>query len=281
MPRRSAAAAAVRRPRPGAKPQRPSPAGSPSGPFTTDPAAPRPTQHVVASNLSLGSGVAVIGPRRLTRPASAPFRVRASAPIRPVMRDPLAEEPAPRCPVSRCLSATGIRFSGRPAPAGEFGLPHGRPTRQTRLDPDGVVTFRTRQIRPGWVPSVPRGRWCAPARPDPPGRHPPPHSGRPLSPAEHPIGGSANDEASTRVHANSPVRSSPACDPRMEREPLGLSPGFAPRGYPRRTPRRGRSLRTGPGTTPSTSAEPPSTNTAVLMRLRVARPCSARTRRSG
>jgi len=34
-------------------------------------------------------------PRRLTRPASAPFQARACALIRPVMREPLAEEPAP------------------------------------------------------------------------------------------------------------------------------------------------------------------------------------------
>ena len=40
-----------------------------------------------------------------------------------------------------------------------------------------------RQVRPGWAPSVPRGRWCAPARPDSSGRHPPPCNGRPLSPA--------------------------------------------------------------------------------------------------
>ena len=33
-------------------------------------------------------------------------------------------------PVSRCLSATGIRFSGRPAPAAEFSLPHGQPTKR-------------------------------------------------------------------------------------------------------------------------------------------------------
>ena len=41
-------------------------------------------------------------------------------------------------------------------------------------------------------------------------------------------------------------------------DPWAFPSGFAPRSYPRRTPRRGRSLRTGPGTTPSTSAEPPS-----------------------
>ena len=35
---------------------------------------------------------------------------------------------------------------------------------------------------------------------------------------------------------------------------LGLSPGFAPRSYPRRTPRWGRSLRTGPDITSSTSS---------------------------
>lgn len=35
------------------------------------------------------------------------------------------------CPVSCRLSAAGVRFSGRPAPAGEFRLPHGRPTQRT------------------------------------------------------------------------------------------------------------------------------------------------------
>ena len=87
---------------------------------------------VVVSNLPLRFRcLRSSSPRRLTRPASAPFRVRASAPIRPVMREPLAEEPASSVPVSCCLSATGIRFSGRPAPAGEFSLPHGRPTRRS------------------------------------------------------------------------------------------------------------------------------------------------------
>jgi hypothetical protein len=40
-----------------------------------------------------------------------------------------------------------------------------------RLDLIGVVTFHMRQIRPGWVPSGPRGRWCAPTRPSSSGWH--------------------------------------------------------------------------------------------------------------
>ena len=54
---------------------------------------------VVASNLSLRFRRPRSScPHRLTRPASAPFRVRASARIRPVMREPLAEEPASSVP---------------------------------------------------------------------------------------------------------------------------------------------------------------------------------------
>jgi hypothetical protein len=34
--------------------------------------------------------------------------------------------------LSCCLSAAGIRFSGHPSPAEEFGLPHGRPTERFR-----------------------------------------------------------------------------------------------------------------------------------------------------
>jgi hypothetical protein len=75
----------------------------------------------------------------------------------------------------------------------------------------------------------------------------------PISRWRVPSSGSAYDEASSRIHLRSPVRSSPAGNPWMEQGSLGLSPGFAPRGYPRRTPRRGRSLRTGPDTTSATS----------------------------
>jgi hypothetical protein len=61
--------------------------------------------------------------------------------------------------VSCRLSATGIRFSGHPVPAGELSLPHGRLTAcmKPQADPVGISTFHTHEIRPGWVPSIPRG----------------------------------------------------------------------------------------------------------------------------
>jgi hypothetical protein len=117
-------------------------------------------------------------PRRLTRPASAPFQARATAPIRPVIRARWRRHQH-LSPVSCCLSATGICFSGPPAPAGALRLPHGRPTGH-RPDPIGVATFRMDENQPGWVPSKPRGRWCAPGQLGISGQHPPPSSGRSL-----------------------------------------------------------------------------------------------------
>src|SRR5258708_12074441 len=82
-------------------------------------------------------------------------------------------------------------------------------------------------MRPGWASSEPRGRWCAPGRPGSPGRHPPPSSGRPLfSRLLPPTGGSANDEASSRIHLRSPVRPSPACGPPGGTGALGPFPGL-------------------------------------------------------
>jgi len=40
----------------------------------------------------------------------------------------------------------------------------GLPSASLRSDPNGVVTFRTSEIRPGWVPPIPRGRRCSPDR---------------------------------------------------------------------------------------------------------------------
>jgi hypothetical protein len=63
-------------------------------------------------------------------------------------------------------------------------LPYVRPAgRRSLPDPVGVVTFRMVEIRPGWAPPEPRGRWCAPDRALDPSQHLPPSSGGPFSPA--------------------------------------------------------------------------------------------------
>jgi len=71
-------------------------------------------------------------------------------------------------------------------------------------DPDGVTTFRACEIRPGWVPSLPRGRRCSPWRDAVPGRRLPLPSGQSLHPATDPTSGAPLYEASTRVHAIHP-----------------------------------------------------------------------------
>jgi len=83
----------------------------------------------------------------------------------------------------------------------------------TRPDPDGVSTFRTCKTRPGWVPSLPRGRRCSP------GQMPCPASAcrfpaaSPCTPHPHPTSGAPFYEASTRVHAIHPSGLPLACDP--------------------------------------------------------------------
>ena len=78
------------------------------------------------------------------------------------------------------------------------------------------------------------------------------------------------DDASMGASPDSPVRPSPACDPRTERGPLGTSAGFTPPGYPGRMPRRGGCLDTHPVTTSSTSLDPPTAVTTHTTRLHLA-----------
>src|SRR5450755_3536790 len=67
-----------------------------------------------------------------------------------------------RASVSRRVSATGIRFSVILFPPGSWALlAVGLPDETFRPDPDGVPVFRTRELRSGWVPSLPRGRRCS------------------------------------------------------------------------------------------------------------------------
>jgi hypothetical protein len=137
-------------------------------------------------------------PRVLTLPGvvlgahlttSAPFRVRARARIRPVVRDG-RRRASHDVPVSCRLSATGIRFLVILCPLGSWAfLAVGLPVPLPGPDPDGVATFRAHELRPGWVPSLPRGLRCPHGRQVIPGRRLPPCSGRPCTPVQQPTTG--------------------------------------------------------------------------------------------
>ena len=102
--------------------------------------------------------------------------------------------------------------------------------------------------------------------------HPAPAaSQRPALPlACNPSSRGSYDDASMGASPDSPVRPSPACDPRTERGSLGTSAGFTPPGYPGRMPRRGGCLDTHPVTTSSTSLDPPTAVTTHTTRLHLA-----------
>lgn len=125
--------------------------------------------------------------------------------------------------VSRCLSTAGVRFLvilSRPGVRLSS-----RSAYRPRPDPDGVSTFRTHETRPGWVPSIPRGRRCpsGPATITDPrlpyliGNVPAPRHNDPSCEA-------LLHEASTRVQAIHPSGLPLARHSRMERERLRLSP---------------------------------------------------------
>jgi hypothetical protein len=62
---------------------------------------------------------------------------------------------------SRCLSAAGIGFLVILCPPRSWAfLTVGLPD-PTGPDLDGVSTFRTLKMRPGWAPSIARERWCS------------------------------------------------------------------------------------------------------------------------
>jgi hypothetical protein len=158
---------------------------------------------------------------------SAPFRVRAYARIRPVIQDD-RRRPGHPVLVSRCLSATGIRFLVILCPPGIWAfLAVGLPALLPGPDPDGVATFRAHELRPGWVPSLPRGLRCPHGRQVISGRRMPPCSGPSLypRPATHHrrLLITRHHQGFTVVHPSGlPL----ACGPRVEREPSGLSPGL-------------------------------------------------------
>jgi hypothetical protein len=207
----------------------------------------------MVSNLPFGSGVAACFLRRPARPASAPFQAGTSVPIRPVIREPPAEGPASgsRFPGAFRPPAFASRVILRPLGSCAF-LTSGLPAGSARRTPSGLSRFAWSRcgrggcrLNPGDGGALPTGRWT------PVGTCRLP-AAVPFLPPAHSACGSPPNGASSAIHSRSPVRPSPACDPRTERGALGISPGSAPRGYPQRTPGRGRSLHTGPGTTSPT-----------------------------
>jgi hypothetical protein len=94
-------------------------------------------------------------------------------------------------------------------------------------DLDGVTAFRTHELRPGWVPSIPRGRRCYSTADD---RARPAPAALPrlvLQPRSSiPSCGAPLYEASTRIHAIHPSGHSLACG---RPDGTGRRLGFPPR----------------------------------------------------
>ena len=94
-------------------------------------------------------------------------------------------------------------------------------------DPDGVATFRAHELRPGWVPFLPRGLRCPHGRQVIPGRRMPPCSGRPCTPVQQPTTGGFLSRGIIKGSRSFTRPGLPlACSSRVEREPSGFFPGL-------------------------------------------------------
>jgi len=193
----------------------------------------------------------------LSRPGTRPG-------IRPVIRDDRLEEAAhhARFPAAFRLPAFASRSSDSRRGVGP-SLRSAYRVGRSCPDLDRVTAFRTRELRPGWVPSLPRGRRCS-SRTEPRAQPAPAASQRPvLYPRSNiPSCEGALHGASTRVQAIHPSGHSPRLrPPGWNGPPLGLSPELRtpPTKSRRRTSRWGQAIEHGPGTTRSTShrVDPP------------------------
>jgi len=185
-----------------------------------------PSQHrkqKLSSRLTCPS-VPVVAVRRRSKahpPTSACFR--SPAPSHRQARYPASytkptgwKDRRSTAPLSCCLSATGIRFLGvlfppRDSASLTVGLPpHPSHERLSMMDPDGVSTFHTHELRPGRVQLYP-GSGGVHTTVDPCSvaacRFSTARSSS--SPPPRPDPGSCRNEASPLVHSRSPFRSSP------------------------------------------------------------------------
>lgn len=226
MPRRSAVAAAVRRPQPGPNRSRTSPRPRPPvrSPQQRPPARGASSRRPTCPSVPV---VRVIMSSQAPLLTSALFRARASAryPVGCAKRS--AEEPTflSRCPVT--FRPTGIRFLSILSRQGV--KPSSRSADRTPEtacpDLDGVSPFHTHEIRPGWVLSRPRDGGALPAASESPAGTRRFTAASPQPQQCVPSKGAQRNEASSRVHVCSPVRSSPCLWTPDGAGSLGLLPG--------------------------------------------------------
>ena len=109
-------------------------------------------------------------------------------------------------PVSRCLSAAGLRFLGHPSPAGESGSPRGRPSGGLAAGPQRGCCVAHEQDATGQGASlipgaVVRSRAATTLRPAPAALPRP----APTAPLQRPTCEGHLHETSSEVHLRSPI----------------------------------------------------------------------------
>ncbi len=225
---------------------------SSAGPFAAALAA--------ASNLSVGSGVFVFFFSLAHLTASARFRAGPQGPYPAGYAGRPAGGTGHDVPVSRCVSAAGIRFSVIRCPPRSWALlTVGLPDADSHPDLDGVTAFRTHELRPGWVPPIPRGQRCSSRPRDVLGQRLPLFRGESFDPA--PTFPSTQGYELRGISRRFRFFTRPAC-------PSPVAPGWVGRpwassraSHPAVTggARRGRGqvVEHGPGTTRSHQADPP------------------------
>jgi hypothetical protein len=205
--------------------------------------SPRPL--AATSSLSVGWGLVVIVVFGAHLTTSARFRVRAPGPVSgrlyetaawkgatSLSRFPAAFPPPALASWSSC-SRSGIRPSSRLAY---------RPAHWP--DPDGVSTFRTHKQRPGWVPSISRGRRCSSGLATITSPRLPLLNGTSLHPATTTIDARLRLTRHQRgfKQFTRPVFPSPDA-PGWNGSFLGFPPSSAPRNYSQRTSGQGQAYR--------------------------------------
>jgi len=202
----------------------------------------------------------------------------AGAGIRPVMRGPSAEAPSsrPRFPVAFRPPALAS-WASCSRPGFRPSLRSAYPADDHRWGPDGISTFRTCEIDRGGCPLY--SGTAVLIQPTEALRLPPAASQRPVldpSDTSHLRGCRCRSiRGFTYVHPSGlPL----ACDPRMERGPLGFSLKLPTPPLPATPVEVGTGPEHWPGTTPSTSTsvDPPIWESTHTVRPRVARFAPAR-----